>query len=237
MDSRMCGVTIAIVLCATQVASAERFAGRSGRSRGGINCAVSAPCKPYISPCFCYKYPIATFPTGGGGMTTVYMGERHNEGCPPDPNNTEGYCDEALTAYLMGPAGIPTQNCLSCQCNARYESRDTSSLARPVAANHTPAYGLGVRELHWDYIEFEVSRDRWVRAKIFLVSLPPEAAGGRNRISGVGFEVESTSSTDPSYRVRSRYVERSTRDPYLYYVDQGGMRYGVIVSATSAPIP
>lgn len=239
MIARRCVLAMAAMLCVAQLASGERLFQRFRCVPRRHTCVTSNLCTSYVSPCFCYKYPIATFPNSGGGSTTLYMGERHDEGCP-SLGNTEGYCDEPLTAYLMGPSDIESQDCLLCQCNTRYIPIVDDSLERAIHATDNPTFvpPIDVDDvLHTDFIEFEVAQDDWVRAKVFLVELPPETARSKTRLAGIGFEVETTTDTEPSYRVRMKYVERSTRDPYLFYVDRGGMRYGVVVTSQSVPAP
>ena len=140
----------------------------------------------------------------------------------------------------MGPPLIPSQNCLLCQCNSRYVPEADDSLNHTIRSDEKPTFVPPSRVedvLHTDFIEFEVAQDDWVRAKVFLVELPPIATRTKTQLAGIGFEVENATDSEPSYRVRAKYVERSTRDPYLYYVDRGGMRYGVVLTSKSAPAP
>lgn len=197
------------------------------------NCSPTRCTKPYVDPCYCLLEPIATYPVSGGGTETMYLGEKHDEGCAP-----VGYCNAPLTVYLTHPqANKPSQDCsVPNECSLARKA-PPRCLREPVLADYEPRFVGNLEDvatiIKSDYLVFDSGPKGQIRAKVFLVELPRDDVIRPNqphRIVAIGYEVEEVAESEPTYPVDRKYVRLCEKNPCLYCVTVGGVTYGIVTA-------
>ena len=219
---KCCRQQVAVACCPQPVAAA---------------CAQPSPCgnatgSSYLASCYCRKEEIETYPIPGG-YESRYLGERHDDGCPP-----AGDCQAPATIYMTGAPSLPEQECSLGECSYHGGMRKSyACLDRPVGAGYTPTFAGRLGEIaqivHTDYLKFDSVPQGWVRAKVFIVYLPEHAVirpGQPARTIALGYEVEKKPATRPTYSVPRKYVEQCEHNECQFYVNTGGVTYAIMTA-------
>jgi hypothetical protein len=185
--------------------------------------------------CFCIKEALYTYPVSGGGTETLYLGERHDDGCPPI-----GSCLSPVTVYTTSSNdSLLEEICANGECSSGYKAyASNAGLDRPVDADYMPAFVPALKDIakvsEPEFIKLNAPDRGWISAVVYLVRIPEDEKmrpGRPARILAIGFEVEdedvAVANLEYSFKVPARYVERS-QNANMFYANAGGIVYAVL---------